>query len=460
MRRILILFSLALSACSANNGFTDAFVELSEDNPHYFCLSNGEAYIPIGCNIAAINSVDHIHHYIKMLAQNEANYGRLWLNSALFEPETEYNVLNERNISHLALLLDLAKQHNIKIKICIESFRHIVPGKNRWDTKASYHTANGGPFEDIGDYITSQRGREEYLRRLQIVKDRIGNHPAVFGWELWNEMNAVNYPFIEEWNDYMLAEVKAMFPHHLVMQSLGSLDRESSFPIYEYIAKHKDNDVMQVHRYLDEGAELPICSAPMDSLCADAVRVLLAYNEDKPALLAEGGAVRPNHAGPSTLYPIDKKGILLHDVLFTPFFCGAAGPGHIWHWDHYVDANNLWYHFKRFANAIKDINPIVEDFLPKRARIDHLNAYILQGKKHALIWLRDARNNWQSELLQHIEPEWISNQQLSLSSITVGKKVRKISAYDPWTDICTEIKTQELIKLPPFSRSLVLRLTY
>ena len=42
-------------------------------------------------------------------------------------------------------------------------------------------------------------------------------------------------------------------------------------------------------------------------------------------------------------------GIILHDVLFAPFFAGAAGPGHCWHWNVYVDRNNLWHHFARFA---------------------------------------------------------------------------------------------------------------
>ena len=62
---------------------------------------------------------------------------------------------------------------------------------NKWDTKASYHTSNGGPFADADDYITSPRGEEEFLRRVRIFRERYGDHPAVFGWELWNEMNAV-----------------------------------------------------------------------------------------------------------------------------------------------------------------------------------------------------------------------------------------------------------------------------
>ena len=38
--------------------------------------------------------------------------------------------------------------------------------------------------------------------------------------------------------------------------------------------------------------------------------------------------------------------MILHDVLFAPFFAGAAGAGQIWHWDEYVDKNNLWWQFR------------------------------------------------------------------------------------------------------------------
>jgi hypothetical protein len=55
-------------------------------------------------------------------------------------------------------------------------------------------------------------------------------------------------------------------------------------------------------------------------LAADAVRTLLSWNPQRPLLLAESGAVEPSHSGPSKLYAKDKDGIILHDILFTPFF--------------------------------------------------------------------------------------------------------------------------------------------
>src|SRR5215471_7201197 len=107
------------------------------------------------------------------------------------------------------------------------------------------------------------------------------------------------------------------------------------------------NDIAQVHRYLDLGASLDACKGPVDVLAAEAVRELLAFQPGKPVILAESGAVEPRHSGPFKLYTADQDGVLLHDILFAPFFAGAAGPSQIWHWDAYVAKNGLWQHFRR-----------------------------------------------------------------------------------------------------------------
>lgn len=454
-----IVVFLAGTGCGVRKPFSDAFVGIDPKNPSYFRLSNGEPYIPIGCNIAALSNRAAIERYVEALSRNGANFGRVWLNSALFEVQTEYGRTDEEHLSNIVYLLDLARRHDLKIKLCIESFRHIRPGRNRWDTKASYHTSNGGPFRNAAEFVRSQQGRDEYLRRLQTIRDRVGDHPAVFGWELWNEMNAVDCPEIEEWNDYMLPRVKQMFPHNLVMQSLGSLDRRSSFPIYAYICKHPANEVMQVHRYLDPGAELAVCRAPMDSLCSDAVAVLRAYGARKPLLLAEGGAVEADHAGPSRLYARDTAGVLLHDVLFAPFFCGAAGSGHSWHWDHYIEKNGLWYHFRRFARAVEGLDPGAEEFEPLRLDSGPLKGYLLRGKKHTLAWFRDAECDWQSELAEGRAPALRQGLEADFSEVLSGRRIRRVEVYDPWTDRWTAAAPGYRIPLPKFRRSVVVRIT-
>jgi len=74
------------------------------------------------------------------------------------------------------------------------------------------------------------------------------------------------------------------------------------------------------------------------------------------------------------------------DILFAPFFSGSAGAGMSWHWESYVHRNNLWYHFQRFNEVIKGINPIKEGFVPSKAETRDLRVYLLKGKKTNLVW--------------------------------------------------------------------------
>lgn len=221
MKRLILLTCLLAFVSVAEawakrpgRSFRRSFVQVSARDPRYFCLSDGQPYIPVGCNIAAMGSVADMEHYLGEMHRHGANFGRVWLNTNLFEIETRYGEVDTAKLVRIDRLLELADRYGIKIKFCIESFRHIRPGVNKWDTKASYHTSNGGPFADADDYITSQRGEEEFLRRVRIFRERYGDHPAVFGWELWNEMNAVETPeeHLRAWNVRMLPRVKEIFP--------------------------------------------------------------------------------------------------------------------------------------------------------------------------------------------------------------------------------------------------------
>lgn len=198
----------------------------------------------------------------------------------------------------------------------------------------------------------------------------------------------------------MLPELHRLFPRNFALQSLGSFDTDWARPLYRRLAAMPGNDVAQVHRYLDLGARLSVCKGPMDVLAADAVRELLSMTSSRPVLLAESGAVEPSHAGPFLLYNKDTNGVLLHDVLFAPFFSGAAGPGHIWHWDAYVARQKLWWQFGRFSEAVRGLDPAAEKFAPALQETNGLRVYTLRGKSTLLVWCRDTRATWQSELAQ------------------------------------------------------------
>ena len=447
--------------------YEHSYVQINPDNPHYFRLSNGEPYIPVGCNIAYARDYQTLKDYLKKLADNGGNFARIWMSREYLDHETEYGKVNETSVANMKELIQYAGELGLKIKFCLEEFRYIESTSVNGPTKTAYHVLNGGPFSSMEDFMLTrpELGKQVYLDKVNFIKQNYGDDPRVFAWELWNEMNAISVgqEQVNEWTAEILLDLVDIFKRNMVTQSLGSYDGDWQVQFYRAVPAMRGNDVIQVHRYLDEGADYPVCYGPVDEMAADAVRTMLDMNYGKPVILAESGAVAPKHSGKHEAYAKDHAGIILHDVLFAPFFSGAAGPGHCWHWDEYIDANGLWYHFRKFSDVVKELDPAAENFVPIRADNDILKIYVLKGNDHTLLWCRDKNNSWQNEFNRGISPDVISGSELDIAEISGGKVPVSVEYYNPWeqvsawTDLVLDGMT---VSIPDFSRSIVLKITY
>lgn len=439
-----------------------AFVVVSSRDPRYLELSDGSRYIPIGLNMIAppAEGFPVMEQWMAQLAQQGGNYIRVWLSNPFFDVEhARSGEYDEEKAKRIEQMLECAGRNGIRVKMCLEHFRHLGGGRQAWAAKPLHLVSNGGTATNIADFFNGQASRELFKRKLAWYAKRFGDNPTVFGWELWNEINAVQGGDYLAWTEIMLPELHRLFPKNLAMQSLGSFDGDYARAPYRRLATMPGNDVAQVHRYLDLGAKLEVCHGPMDVLAADAVRELLSQNPGRPVLLAESGAVEPSHSGPFKLYEQDKQGMLLHDVLFAPFFAGAAGPGHIWHWDQYVAKLNLWHHFGRFAEAVRGIDPPAEKFEPLMLRHDRLRVYALKGRQTTLLWCRDSQNTWRSELAEGKAAELVQGAVIDLTGL--GERYTQGTArlYDPWKNAWTEAAIHDgRVSLPDFKRSIVVRI--
>src|SRR5215218_6594065 len=341
---VIIFTYIGLYNCNAQKqvqtkSLQGRYIIVSHKNPAYFSYSDGMPYVPIGINMINpsgryMNQPDsafaELETWMKNLSQNGGNYIRVWLSNSFWDIEEEAGRYSEAKATRIDRFIELARKYHLKIKLTLEHFRSITLEENPqlWATKFAYHRSKGGPLDSVQQYLTSEEGRQLFLKKVAYYKNRYGSDTLFFGWELWNEMNAMQVPKDSNffaWNREMLAEVKRVFPQNLVMQSLGSFDGDYVKQTYQYMMGLHGNEVAQVHRYLDLGAAYQVCHASMDVICASAVNDLLCYQLNKPVLLAETGAVEPHHAGPSHFYSRDTAGILLHDILFAPFFAGSAG---------------------------------------------------------------------------------------------------------------------------------------
>jgi hypothetical protein len=467
--RLLLSLVCALLGIASPVAWTEsAFVRVSPRDSRYFELSDGLPYIPIGLNLIHPNTRDteglaRIEEWLHRLGTNHGNFARIWLSSPFWDVEHERSgVYDEQKAERIDSLMDMARRHGIRLKLTLEHFREMSDDpRQRWANKPLHLMAQGGTANDMADFFSGTASRQRFKEKLDWFARRYGDDPNVFGWELWNEINAVRAgsEHFMPWTEVMLAELRERFPHNLVMQSLGSYDTGSVRDLYRRHSLLPGNNVAQVHRYLDLGARLDICHGPVDALAADAVRELTNCRPARPILLAEGGAVEPGHSGPFKLYAKDKAGIILHDVLFAPFFAGAAGPGQIWHWDVYVDRNDLWHHYARFAEVVKDLDPPAEQFQPVTVSHPRLRLYVLKGQSTVLLWGRDSHNTWRTELEQEQPPKPVHDLRLDLNEWLGERAIARARAYNPWEHRWIELQPDATnLIVPIFIRSIVLRL--
>lgn len=460
---------IALVGAGAARASSDGFVRVSPRDPRYFELSDGRPYVPIGLNLISPGAAEPdglavMDNWMRQLSENGGNFIRVWISSPFWDFEHERSgVYDEARARRIDEMLAMAARHGLRVKLTLEHFREMNDAPRQpWANKPLHLVAKGGTAAGMADFFSGDASRARFLEKLEWLGRRYRNNPVIFGWELWNEVNAVTAT--EEhympWTVTMLAELHRLFPRNLAMQSLGSYDTAAVRDLYRRHSVLEGNDVAQVHRYLDLGAPLKICRGPMDILAADAIREIAASNPGRPVMLAEGGAVEPRHTGPFQLYARDTEGMLLHDVLFAPFFAGAAGPGQIWHWGVYVDHNRLWHHFGRFAAIVDGIDVPAENFEPMEVAYPRLRIYVLKGRRTLLAWCRDSRNTWETELAGGRPPERIEGMRIDLGTLPGLADFPAAEIYDPWTNTWSRAQREgSRVLLPGFSRSIVIRIS-
>ncbi len=459
--------SVALSGAERRN------IEVSQRNPRYFETADGKPWIPIGCNICFDRLYDGMEHgneavranfdrWLRRFAANGGNCVRLWAGHKSLEVMPDKpGVFDPERTKTLKGIIALCEELGIKVKITFESFRMCLdvnalskaknPKGINFNYNDAFNRALYAPYaKNMEEFYKSEECRRIYLLKAQYMKDLgFGDSPSVYCWELWNEINSTAPMHVNRhWSKWAIPELKKMFPKQMVVNNLGSFSDVSAYQMYDELANDTANDFLQVHRYLDAGACLDVCRGPMDIVSASSVRELLDRRQDRPAIVAEIGAVQANHAGPFPYYPFDKEGTLLHDAIFAAFFAGSAGCGQFWHWDHqYLDGNNLWWHFARFAKAIEGLDPIAEGFRPFYTESRRLRMYGLRGNKTAIVWCRDKMSDWESELVKGNEPELLNNECVPFRNC-------KLVCYLPWED---RNVTVDAPKLPPFKHSIVVK---
>jgi hypothetical protein len=456
------------------------YVEISPNDPRYFCFSDGQPYCALGLDLcgppryplprsmahfetgddtASLGMGDYAR-WLRLIGDNGGNFIRIWLSNPYFQTETEVaGELDLAQFARLDRLIELARQHGVRLKLCFDHFRTFAPGSPF--ARVLRHPEDGRSPANMDEWLTEPAWRERWLVRARAYLARYGGDPTVMAWELWNEMDCVaasDWAVVREWSRAMLRELKALAPRQLVTQSLGSYDDLRKQRPQDDLRDMPEMDFQQVHRYLDQGAPWAICRTDPVAFSIQAIQG--TRRPDRPILLAETGAVNDRHTGPFRYYRWDERGIIFHDTTYPAFFAGSAGSGHIWHWDSYVDQKDLWPYLRPLADLIAGVQLDAEGFKPVDLSTESFWCLALMGKEHILLYARNRADRWDKVLRDRLDPPVLRHQSVDLSAH--GARGADVETFWPWPQEATgEVAALkgETLQLPAFKYAVMVRLT-
>ncbi|GEM_PF-501351 len=453
------------------------YVELSARDPRYFAYSSGAPYCAIGLNLCwpvwyrlprggehfavlgasgTLGAAEY-RRWFRELSRNGGNFARLWLSTGYFDAQGEVaGELDLRTFAHLDAVVEEARAHGVRLKVCLENFRAFDPELASQSTVLR-HPDDGRTPRDMDEWFESEEWQRLWWRRVDAYLARYGDDPTIMAWELWNEINCCvtsDWSVQREWTRRTLPEVKRRAPRNLVTNSIGSFDDPRYQAWYDDF-RMEEMDFQQVHRYLDQGPAWEICRWEPAALGADAVR--RARRPDRPILLAETGAVNDWHTGPFRYYRADHRGTIFHDVTFAAFFAGAAGTGHIWHWESYVDQKNLWGQFRPFAGLLEGVQLDAEGFEPFDLSDGRRWVLGLKGERHTLLWVRNRADCWHRVLRDEQEPPPLRGERVDLGAL--GVPAGRVTTLWPWGEGRGEAALSAgQLRLPDFRYGLMVRI--
>ena len=401
------------------------YVEVGKTDAKYFAYSDGTPFFSVGINTAFPSlyaksdgiefgvsgsscylGLKQYERWFKKLSESGANVARVWLGHEYFNPDTEHTYeLNYTQFSKIDMLVELARKYSIKLKLTFEQFRFF--NYERIADSTSYEDDVFRKFNkrlydgdvrcnSTKEWLSDDRWKKAWLFKIGEFAKRYSGDTVIFAVELWNEMNAAcAMDTLVEWNSDALPKVKELFPKHLVCNSLGSLDCESSKNSYNSFCWDK-SDFVQIHRYLDQGAAYEDCRENAIDVVKGAFEKI---SSNKPVFLAETGAVNNCHSGPFRFYVNDDRGIIFADMVYTPVFLKSAGTGNLWHWDErYVESKNLYHMFRPIKELVSNIDFEKEDFVSVDLSDEFVSLLLLKGKTVALGYIRNKSDNWKNTL--------------------------------------------------------------
>jgi hypothetical protein len=444
------------------------FVRINPTNSRYLAFDNGNFFFPIGLNMGwwkeGSDPVDQYGEWFDEFTANGGNTIRVWMATWSFGIEWKDTGLGDYDHRlYEAWLLDqlfrLADEHGVKIILVLMNHGPFSTYANsEWDDNP-YNAALGGPISTPEQFVSDPIARSYFQRRLDYIINRWGYSDDLLAWEWWNEVNLTPItddaliPWLQEMTAYLR---QRDVNHHLTTSSYAM---SSLSPIWQL----PEVDIAQQHEY---SSQINVSDHDLAARTAQDFQAFAQTIPAKPILMGEFGYSASNYGD-----DIEPTGIHLHNGLWATTFSGYAGTGMYWWWDNYIDANDLWYHFKGLSQFLIGVNLTkYQPFSPLQitgrggnpGQVDGLG---LRGED-TLIWIRNDGYTVQASIAARdgkpisttYIPPMVESLHLTLSEVDNG--AYRVRWYDSqmarWLDTDTVIAHDNMlnIPIPPFRYDL------
>ena len=330
-------------------------VRVSKANPLALEFGNGEPYFPSGINLFVstrlgspipANRLDQCERWMGRLAEHGGNFVRLrmdsWWLAIEMTPDDSTGYLglgyyHQQTCWEVDRIYDLAAKRGLYVMHCLDNANgNVNASKQPWRVPYDlYLKANGGVCDKPQDFWAHPEARRFARNKLRYCVARWGWHPHLMSWEYWNEVSC-RPNMIDDataWHRDMSRYLRSIDPYdHPITTSLmgdkALADRIWALPEIE---------IAQFHNY--SGRDTAQVITDMTRKVVD--------KHHKPFFLGEygvGPAYRPQGFG------FDKDGLHLHNGMWAAAFAGGAGAGAFWYVSNMLDARDLYYHYRGFAD--------------------------------------------------------------------------------------------------------------
>ncbi len=310
----------------------------------YFMTEDGAPFLVIGHNDAMPwPTLHHMHYeqdvpttaaYIKMLVEHGVTALRIMLEYCQ-DQHWFFEDRRGRPLPQAVLywddLIGLCERHKLRLLV---SFWDTFFMSRRW--KHHPYGKPGSGFDGPGSFCTSPSAMEAQKRRISFFIDRWGNSPAIFAYDLLNEIHPYwggspqdQHRWIGEMARFVKGyEMERWGKRHLLTVSIFGSKPEAGYD--ELILRHPELDFASTHVY-----ELGLVDNPENTVdCAlvmqDAVRY--AYSE-----MSDVRPYTDSESGPIHLFMDLKRQLdepfeveYYHNMSWAHLATGGAGSGMRW----------------------------------------------------------------------------------------------------------------------------------